>query len=289
MLANAAGDQLRKLRAEIEDQNSIQLTRGNAHLSALTRRAPLADSQLTSLCSVVVKTGIPSGLQSLLGKLGLNVGQGAEKADGKLAQKGLTGQTKEAKGLEKGAVIGDGKVLAGLGHTPHDKRTGERNLVEQANIDRFLQDPQVPQDTKEQPATQKQADASERNQDAREAREGREVREEVRREEKTDDARAQAHGDKKQLEEQKEARENKEHERERERQRDEREKDDEKKRQAYVEEQLEREEETKNGKGLRSDDVMGAHSRCRGHADDGTRCLRKPMQGAPYCREHLHT
>ncbi len=237
-----------------------------------------------------MKTGIPSGLQSLLGKIGINLGPGGEKADGKLAQKGLTAQTKEAKGLEKGAVLGDGKVLAGLGHNPHDKRTGERNLVEQANIDRFLQDPQVAQEAKEQPAAQKNADAADRNNDTRDAKEMKETREEVRKEDRADDAR-HAHGEKKQLEEQREQREAKEHEREkeRERQRDEREKEDERKH-VYVDDQLEREEEEKkNGRGVRAEDALGDYTRCRGHQEDGSRCLRKPMQGGPYCREHLHS
>src|SRR5262245_22074616 len=99
---------------------------------------PRAACRLSTSVSILVglKTGLPSGLSLLLGKLGLNLG-GTEKAE-----KGLTGGPKE-KGVdvEKGMPLGDGAVLAGLGHTPHDRRVPNRNVAEKQNIDRFMQDP----------------------------------------------------------------------------------------------------------------------------------------------------
>jgi hypothetical protein len=37
---------------------------------------------------------------------------------------------------------------------------------------------------------------------------------------------------------------------------------------------------------LKIADALGEHVRCRGMLEDGARCLRKPILGIPYCREH---
>jgi hypothetical protein len=241
-----------------------------------------------------VKTGLPSGLTALLGKLGIGVGQPGQTGkpgETKVAEKGLqAGGPKDPKaepGVEKGTALGDGALLAGLGHNVQDKKTALRNIAEQANIDRFLQDPHTgaeAKDAKESPATQRE-DRMRDARDPKEARELREFREELRREERLDDAKMQAFQEQKTEKEREKEREAKE----RERQRDDREKDrdeDEKHGSAWLQEELEREEEEQRRRGVRDEDALGGYTRCRGHLDDGTQCLRKPVQGTPYCREH---
>lgn len=46
------------------------------------------------------------------------------------------------------------------------------------------------------------------------------------------------------------------------------------------------EEEQKHANALRIEDALGEQMRCRGMLDDGSRCIRKPVMGIPYCREH---
>lgn len=46
------------------------------------------------------------------------------------------------------------------------------------------------------------------------------------------------------------------------------------------------EEEQKQANALRIEDALGEQMRCRGMLEDGTRCIRKPVMGIPYCREH---
>jgi hypothetical protein len=45
-------------------------------------------------------------------------------------------------------------------------------------------------------------------------------------------------------------------------------------------------EESEASKGLRNLEVLGEETRCHGLIEDGTRCLRKPIDGKAYCAEH---
>lgn len=247
------------------------------------RRLPSA--RPTSYPDLRVKTGIQVGIQAFLAKIGL----GKTSTDtGQVDAKAL--HAKEAKGHEKGQALGDGALLAGIGFNPEDKQASTKNLAEKANIDRFMQDPGIPHDGKDPASTargKKEGEAAgvkgEGREPAAEPREMRDLAPELRREEKADEARMQAAQDTREQKEQHEAHEKNEADR----QRDEREKDDDQKRGgAWVQEELEREEEEKKRGGLRLDDALGDLSRCRGVLEDGTLCLRRPVQGTPYCREH---
>lgn len=235
-----------------------------------------------------MRTGLPNGLQALLGKLGITLQKAGEAKVAEHALKG--GDAKEAKAPEKGKELGDGTLLTGIGFNSEDRRTAMKNVAEKQNIDRFMQDPgadagelkQALKQAKDGDAPDK-GEAGARRMDEKGA-EVRERREDVRREEKADDVRVQAQEVKEQREK-RETAEAKEHERERERER-ERQDDDEKHGAAWVQEELEREEEEKQRRGMRDGDAIGEATRCRGELEDGTRCLRRPMSGTPYCREH---
>lgn len=45
-------------------------------------------------------------------------------------------------------------------------------------------------------------------------------------------------------------------------------------------------EEEQRANALRIEDALGEQMRCRGILEDGARCIRKPVLGIPYCREH---
>src|SRR5688572_13346053 len=45
-------------------------------------------------------------------------------------------------------------------------------------------------------------------------------------------------------------------------------------------------EEAERSRGLRQREALGEESRCHGTVEDGTRCLRKPIDGKAYCLEH---
>lgn len=235
-----------------------------------------------------MKTGIPSGLQGLLVKVGL---AGQKAAEAGVDAKALTAEPKEAKGLEKGTALGDGTLLAGLGFSAEDRRSAIKNAAERANIDRFMQDPTA--EVKELQQALRDAKEGEGQVERREAREGvreekdpsaqRELKEEVRRDEKREEVREQAKEPRDQRD--RESAEAKERERERNRD-DEREDERDKHGQGWVQEELEEREEKKRRGALREDDALGAHTRCRGHQEDGSSCLRRPVPGTPYCRGH---
>jgi hypothetical protein len=46
------------------------------------------------------------------------------------------------------------------------------------------------------------------------------------------------------------------------------------------------EEDERRANALRIEDALGPQMRCRGVLEDGSRCIRKPVMGIPYCREH---
>ncbi|MCK6546753.1 hypothetical protein L6R52_12960 [Myxococcota bacterium] len=243
-----------------------------------------------------MKTGLPSGLSGLLGKLGANL---TKVGEAKVDAKGLAaGEGKDAKGAtgpEKGAALGDGTVLAGLGFNSEDRANALKNPAEKAAIDRFMQDT-GPEVRELQNALREMKDAEgsalrEARDGAREARdaktEEKTQRDELRRDEKADDVRGQAAQEAKEKKEAREANDAKEAERERERDRDDQ-KDDDRKGGAWAQEDEQQQDEPKKRRGaIREDDVLGAHVRCHGKLDDGARCLRKPVPGTPYCREHV--
>lgn len=49
------------------------------------------------------------------------------------------------------------------------------------------------------------------------------------------------------------------------------------------------EEAEQKANALRIEDALGEQMRCRGMLEDGVRCIRKPVMGLPYCREHAAT
>jgi hypothetical protein len=48
-----------------------------------------------------------------------------------------------------------------------------------------------------------------------------------------------------------------------------------------------REAEQEETRGLRQHQALGEENRCHGTTAEGTRCLRKPVEGKAYCREHF--
>lgn len=236
-----------------------------------------------------MKTSFPTGLQALLGKLGIPTPHkpGEVKADAK----GLHAEGKDAKGPEKGSLLGDGTVLAGLGFNGEDKKGAAKNVVEKANIDRFMQDPS--NDVKEFQNALRQMKDAEPMEKAHaheghhvDKKEAKELKEEVRREEKLDDVRGQAAQETKEKKEARESAEAKEAEKERER--DEEKDDREKHGGAWAQEEQEQDEQPKKRRGaLYESDLLGERTRCHGKLEDGTRCLRKPLEGSAYCREHM--
>ncbi len=242
---------------------------------------------------------IPAGLGALLAKLGLQ----APTEEGQLGQllkggalgadaKGLTALGKE--GLPKGMELGpDGELLSGLGYNHADKETPQKNTNEKTNVERFVHESTVERaeqenpfanlgregkDTKESKETQDKLAEQTEVADRREAVDG-----EVRRDEVADEARVLGQHEA-EMKEKADGKEVEEPEaRDQQQQRDEDEED--KPGAGWVAEELE-EEEAKHKRGLKDADVMGDVHRCKGTLDDGTGCLRKPLKGTPYCREH---
>lgn len=241
------------------------------------------------LVSVAMQVG--GGLGALLQMLGL-AQKGAEGAEGKpgaegqAEAKGLVAQGKE--GLPKGAQLGpDGEVLAGLGYNGADKETGEKNVNEKQNVERFLKDTTVERSKDENPFSKlgeratEEAAPKEQLAEQAEAAETKEAADgEIRREEANEEARVVG-----QQTEAKEAKEQSEVEDAREQQHQQDDDEEEKPGAGWVAEELEDEEQERR-KGLRMDDPLGEVHRCRHTLEDGTGCLRKPVSGTPYCREH---
>jgi hypothetical protein len=242
-----------------------------------------------------VRTGLTSGLQALLNMFGLKIGQNAHPDHGQAVDKSaLRGEGKDGKLPEKGSLLGeDGQLLSGLGYNPTDKQAAAKNVAERANVERFMQEVN-PEHLKSAFTDDKKGaevkaekmdktDAEERFD--RDRTERQTIGEERRLEERVDDTRAQVMQEAKNEKEQREVRETKEHEKERDQ--DER-GDDEREKHGtpWVMEEMDREEEKKRRRGIRLDDALGAETRCHGLLEDGSRCLRKPMPGTPYCRQH---
>lgn len=221
----------------------------------------------------------------MLGKmLGKPEGPAKGEAKGLTGQAGAAGphQAQTPHGPVKGAPIGEGTVLHGVGYNGADRTGNQKNVHEKDTVAKFLKDPELdklgrqakePEEAKGPAREEKAAEAKEK-QDANRA--------EARREEKADEAKAQAARETQREQDQRDQAQ----ERERERQREERKKDDEQGRGAYAEEPEREDEDDAPPEGLYEGDPMGEASRCKG-VHDGVRCLRKPLEGASYCREHL--
>ncbi len=233
---------------------------------------------------------IPSGLRALLSQMGLFTG-GAPKQGAPTA--GKASAMKAEQGPARGEAMGpEGLLLAGLGYSSRDRRTDQKNVAERSNLTRFLRE-----QLRDGPALKGSdlaADegllkelAREESAQARAEGEAGEAREpgadrELRAQERREDARLQGQ---KEASEKAEARETAEpKEAEQQRQQEEQDEDD-RPGAGWVMEEAEDEERAARP-GLRLDDALGDANRCRAHLDDGQRCLRKPVAGTPYCREH---
>lgn len=231
---------------------------------------------------------VPQGLAGLLGKL-IHAGEAGQAKHGEaVSKKGLEGHHGKD---EKGRVLVDERVLAGLGYNGADKTGTRKNVAEKENLARFLQDPNAEvekllnKDAKtDAPAEDKKGAEAGREPAAKETREAQQK--EARREERADEARAQAR-EAEQVREQRETREAESaREREQERERDRRQGEGHGHGHGHDERQQEDEREPQGG--ASEEGAIGEMFRCKGTLEDGSRCLRKPMEGAPYCREHAH-
>ena len=244
-------------------------------------------------CTRIRIMEIPSGLRALLSQMGL-IQQGAGKGPGTKAN---ASAMKGAPGPATGQTFGeDGLLLTGLGYAGADKHTDRKNVAEKSNLSRFLQEAgregvarQPGSAATEEPATNafeardgapaESADA----QEGQETREARSEQQEVRQQERRDDARLQGQ---KEAAEHAEVRESSEADQAEQQQHPGEEEDEEDKPGAgWVAEENEDDREGKK-RGLRDADLLGQPTRCRGHLEDGSRCLRKPTEGTPYCPEH---
>jgi hypothetical protein len=235
----------------------------------------------------LVLGGIPNGLVALLGKvIGKVAGQGA-KGD----VKGMKADKADPKN-EKGAPLGDpgGHLLHGVGYATKDARSQLKNKVEEANVNRFLEaqqdgkEPAAQAKTGDAPGTEKrEGELVERKTEAQETRENRDK--DVRREDHKDETRMHGRQELKE-QEQRDQREGREKERQQHREQEERDDDENKHGHAWVLEAAE-EEELPRRHGLQSEPgVYTDTERCKGALDDGSRCIRKPVKGIGYCREH---
>ncbi|MEO1334343.1 MAG: hypothetical protein AAFV29_01810 [Myxococcota bacterium] len=239
---------------------------------------------------------IPSGLRTLLSQMGL-----AQAAAGKAGGKESGTQAsamKGQKGSAEGQLLGeDGLLRAGLGYAGHDKHTARKNVAERTNLTRFLRE-----QMKDGTAPEKGKLASEdavllareapesplSDAEVAEARDGAEAHDapqesEARTQDRREDGRVQGQKEANEPTEARETSESAEAEQQQSQHEDQDEED--KPGAGWVAEENEEEGEERK-RGLRAEDSLGASSRCRGHLDDGSRCLRKPTDGTPYCREH---
>ncbi len=228
------------------------------------------------------------------------LGKVLAKPEGKADAKGLVGQAAGAAPgaqqgagaealLKKGVPIGDGTVLTGVGFNGQDRTGAHKNVHEKESVARFLKDPELDKVGRAKVEGKDGEDGRLRGEDraerAVEAKDRQDAqRADVRREDKADDA--------KQLLARESQREEQQRERERERERNkgegqQQQQQDEPEGQAWVEPERERSEDEPEREGTHDADVLGETHQCKGELGDGVRCLRKPLEGASYCREHL--
>lgn len=243
---------------------------------------------------------IPSGLRALLSQMGLTQivpGGRPPGAPGTIA--GKASAMKGEKNPAAGEALGEeGLLLAGLGYAGGDQRTDRKNIAERSNLTRFLQeqlrDAPVPKRAvvseeallreagDKAPAADGETAAE--GGDKREANEARTEQQEVRPQDRRDDARVQ--GQKEATAEAKETSETAEAgEAEHQQQSSDEQDEEDKPGAGWVAEENEEDADEKR-RGLRDVDALGQASRCRGTLIDGTRCLRRPEAGTPYCAEH---
>ncbi len=236
---------------------------------------------------------IPSGLRAFLSQMGL-MQPGAGQGQGQVA-KGKASAMKAAPGPATGRVLGeDGQLLAGLGYAGDDKHTNLKNVAERKNLTRFFQEqlrnlPAGPHGSLLGEEGRARSEANEGPRPGAEAGEGADAREAGT---EAQEARPQeARRDEGRIQGQREATENAERrdtseagEPDSPHQHDEQDEED-KPGAGWVAEENEEEGDEKK-RALREADVLGPTSRCRGELEDGTRCLRKPTDGTPYCAEH---
>lgn len=229
------------------------------------------------------------GLAQLLVKV-----LGKPDAGGKVDGKGLAGQPAPAQGQQqgpegpkKGLPIGDGTVLTGVGFNAQDRTGAQKNVHEKETVARFLKDPELDKlgraakPESEDVRAKAEDRGPERGVEAREKQDAQ--RAEVRREEKADDAKQLQARDSQREEQQRE----KEREKERERHKGDQQQQEEPEGHAWMEPDRERTEEEPPKDGSHDADVLGEAHQCKGESGGGVRCLRKPLEGASYCREHL--
>lgn len=226
--------------------------------------------------------GIPNALAALLGKM--FVGKAVGQMKGEKAGKEAGGQ--EAPN-PKGAPLGDegGHLLFGVGYGVRDKHTKLKNLAEQENMKSFLDAHQDTVERKDEPKLLSELkDPGKGETESAERRDPQEMREakdqDVRRDEARDEARIQGQQETKEPDK-KENAEAKEAEHQQQEERDEEDKPG----GGWVMEEDEAEEQDQK-RGLRDAGVLTDQNRCKGTLEDGTRCLRKPVKGLGYCREH---
>jgi hypothetical protein len=224
---------------------------------------------------------------------GLKGAQDAHPQGGQAVEKSAL-QGKDQKAAEKGAALGDeAALLAGLGYNPADKQALQKNVAEKANIERFMQE--VVHDSQKTTATDDKkgdafladkngkTDADERLE--RDRGEKSQAIDDAKLDDHIDDVRAHVTHEAKQEREHRDVRETKEHQKDRDQ--DQNQDEQEKHGTPWIQEEIEHEEEKKRRRAIRLDDALGAEARCHGTLSDGSRCLRRPVPGTPYCREHV--
>ena len=245
---------------------------------------------------------IPKPLAGLLGRLGAGGPLGGDAKAGDGAPKGDIGMKGEGAlggGSQGEAEVGpDGQFLLGRGFGEGDRRSNIRNSSEKANVNQFLSELRKA-DTpakKDAPSTET-APASEADiQEGPEAHVDEGGGHEAQLEQAVEEGQERYALDGAQAEH--EAAMAAEAERETSdaegrgedpdgQQGQHEDSDDEEDRPGagwLAEEQEEREKRRRFS--LEGADLLGSANRCRCMLPDGTRCLRKPLPGTPYCREH---
>ena len=233
---------------------------------------------------------LPSGLAGLLARM---ASAKPGEAQGKADAKGMKGKTGEAK---KGEGLGEDSLLAGMGFDSTDKAAGKKkNVFQDANVSRFLRDPKgemkkTAKDAKQAEAKETPAEAKETPAEAKaetaEAREGHDAMpREAKKEERAEEARE--HGQ--EAAEQKEAREAHEAKDPQQQQQQDREEEEGKGAHAWANDDPDAEEgDERRGIGTSQFDHDDA-TRCHGFSLDGSRCVRRPLDGCPFCAEHKAT
>jgi len=220
---------------------------------------------------------LPGGIAQMLGK----VLPKPEKAGA--ATPALPGAAVPAgpAGPLKGAPIGEAAaalVLHGAGYNGADRTGNTKNVHEKDTVARFLKEPDVEKmlgrsvKEVEEPRATKEAEAK----DKAEAQKA-----DVRKDERAEEQKVQGPREA----QREEATRDQAQEREKERQREERKKDEQGQGNGSGDDPRDADEEERP-RGAYDEDPLGESFRCKGE-HDGVRCLRHPIEGTAYCREHI--